>query len=113
VAEDWLLFVEALDWVCPCFCELLSLFVLAMVLLRVLLRLFVLFELPELLTPDVDVALPPVAVALPPVAVLLAPEVELLLAPDVELEVLVLDGGVVTGVVGVGTQIKAMPSTTS
>jgi hypothetical protein len=84
-----------------------------MVLLRVLLRLFVLFELPELLTPDVDVALPPVAVALPPVAVLLAPEVELLLAPDVELEVLVLDGGVVTGVVGVGTQIKAMPSTTS
>jgi hypothetical protein len=47
------------------------------------------------------------------VAVLLAPEVELLLAPDVELEVLVLDGGVVTGVVGVGTQIKAMPSTTS
>jgi hypothetical protein len=60
--------------------------------------------LPEFETPLLDVALPPEA---------LADDVEpdVALAPEVLLLVVVL--GVVVGVVGVGTQINAMPSTTS
>jgi hypothetical protein len=64
---------------------------------------FLLLLFPELLTE------PPVALLVPPVAELLD------VAPDVLLLVLVFEVvlGVVVGVVGVGTQINAMPSTTS
>ena len=70
-------------------------------------------ELPELLTPLLDDELPPVALLLPPVA--FAPDVDVDVAPEVLLDVLVFEVvlGVVVGVVGVGTQINAMPSTTS
>jgi hypothetical protein len=60
-----------------------------------------------------DDELPPVALLLPPVA--FAPDVDVDVAPEVLLDVLVFEVvlGVVVGVVGVGTQINAMPSTTS
>lgn len=107
VELDWLAEVLLCVCPCPCFCEP-----------PVAVLVFVLLELPLFLTPLVDVELPPVppvavAVPLPPVAFALELLFDALLAvllEDVLLGVVV--GGVVGGT-GVGTQMNAMPSTTS
>jgi hypothetical protein len=102
-ADDWLLFVDALLWVCDCCCVFESVFVL----FSVFLLEFLLLELPELLTPALDVEVPPVALLVEPDV---APDVEL--AADVELLVV----GVVGVVGGVGsvsqTNVKPLSTTT-
>lgn len=99
VALDALLFVDEFD----CFCDW---FWLPPVTVLVRVFLFVFEELPEFDTPEFEDEFPPVA---------LAPELEVeplvAVAPEVEDEVLFDVDGVGVGVDG--TQMNAMPSTTS